>query len=152
MKAKSLLIASLASVFGIVMITACGGGGQKGTTESAQVEEAADPAAQLARGEQIYKEKCFACHQADGQGLPNVFPTLTGSDFLLNNTRMAVAQVLNGSEKVSSGGTVNYPAPMPPQLDNHEDAVAVINFVLKNFGNDGKLITVEDVKDIAIER
>jgi nitrite reductase (NO-forming) len=152
MKAKSLLIASLASVFGIAMITACGGGGQKGTTESAQVEEAADPAAQLARGEQIYKEKCFACHQADGQGLPNVFPTLTGSDFLLNNTRMAVAQVLNGSEKVSSGNAVNYPAPMPPQLDNHEDAVAVINYVLKNFGNDGKLITVEDVKDIAVER
>jgi mono/diheme cytochrome c family protein len=65
---------------------------------------------------------------------------------------MAVAQVLNGSEKVSSGNAVNYPAPMPPQLDNHEDAVAVINYVLKNFGNDGKLITVEDVKDIAVER
>jgi len=120
-------------------------------------EEAETPAAMdemtimMARGEQIYKEKCLACHQANGQGLPSAFPTLVGSDFLLNQTVLAVSQVLNGSEKVPSAKTVKYPAPMPPQADTKEDAVAVINYVLNNFGNDGGYITLDDVADIVIE-
>jgi hypothetical protein len=40
---------------------------------------------------------------------------------------------------------------MPPQVDNYEDAVAVINYVLNNFENNGGYITVDEVKDIEIE-
>jgi nitrite reductase (NO-forming) len=153
MKTKTLLIAAFAGFMGIALITSCGGGQQPAQEEAAtQVEEKAGPTAeQLARGEQLYKEKCIACHQANGQGLPNVFPTLTGSDFLINQTKMAVAQVLNGSEKVPGHSQITYPAPMPPQVDNYEDAVAVINYVLNNFDNPGGYISVDDVKDITIE-
>lgn len=154
MKTRKLLFAAIAGFMGIALITSCGGGNQQTSTDETTVqatEESTGPSAeQLARGEQIYNEKCFACHQANGQGIPNVFPNLTGSDFLLNNTKMAVAQVLNGSESVPSHGEVKYPAPMPPQVDNYEDAVAVINYVLKNFENDGKPISVGEVKDIEI--
>jgi nitrite reductase (NO-forming) len=104
----------------------------------------------MARGEQLYKEKCFACHQTNGQGLPNVFPSLVGSEFLLKQTKLAVSQVLNGSEKVAANKTVKYPAPMPFQVNTKEDAVAVINYVLNNFGNKGGMITLEDVKDVEI--
>jgi nitrite reductase (NO-forming) len=107
-------------------------------------------AVQMAQGEQLYKEKCLACHQANGQGLPNAFPSLVGSKFLLEQTELAVSQVLNGSDKVKADKTVTWPAPMPPQVDTKEDAVAVINYVMNNFGNDGGYITVEDVKDIEI--
>lgn len=31
-----------------------------------------------ARGEKLFTEKCVACHQADGGGVPNVFPALWG--------------------------------------------------------------------------
>lgn len=122
--------------------------------EAAAAETAAantnEMATQMARGEQIYKAKCIACHQANGQGLPNVFPTLVGSQFLLNQKALAVSQVLNGSEKVTAQKTVKYPAPMPPQADTKDDAVAVINYVLNNFGNNGGYVTLEDVKDIEI--
>jgi mono/diheme cytochrome c family protein len=107
-------------------------------------------AAQMARGEQIYKEKCIACHQANGQGLPGAFPSLVGSEFLLKNTKLAVSQVLNGSDHVAAERKVKYPAPMPPQVSTKDDAVAVINYVLNNFGNNGGHITVDDVKDIQI--
>lgn len=141
-----------------VILTSCGGGGnQPAATQdqpkTEQVQPAApvdETAAMMARGEELYKTKCFACHQANGQGLPNAFPSLVGSDFLLNQTKLAVAQVLNGSVAVPVSRTVKYPAPMPPQLDNKKDAVAVINYVIKNFGNDGKLITEEEVADIVI--
>ena len=154
MKTRKLLFTALAGFLGVAMMTSCGGGGQQTTSDETTVEATAEPDAkadQLARGEQIYNEKCFACHQANGKGIENVFPTLEGSDFLLNDTKMAVAQVLNGSEKVPSHGTIKYPAPMPPQVDNYEDAVAVINYTLNNFGNDGGWITVDEVKDIAID-
>lgn len=123
---------------------------QKDATPAEAAAGANEMAAQMARGEQIYKAKCIACHQANGQGLPNAFPTLVGSDFLLNQKALAVSQVLNGSEKVAAQKTVKYPAPMPPQADTKEDAVAVINYVLNNFGNNGGYVTLEDVKDIEI--
>jgi len=158
MKRISLLFVLFLAAFGMI-ITSCGSGPQKTDQEAETVvqEEAETPAAMdemtimMARGEQIYKEKCLACHQANGQGLPSAFPTLVGSDFLLNQTVLAVSQVLNGSEKVPSAKTVKYPAPMPPQADTKEDAVAVINYVLNNFGNDGGYITLDDVADIVIE-
>lgn len=158
MKTRNYIIMTFTGLFGLVMLTSCGGGGKTGTdsTEGAQVTEqpaeAAGPSAeQMALGEKIYKEKCFVCHQPTGQGIPNVFPTLVGSDFLLNQTKLAVTQVLNGSLKVAANKTVKYPAPMPPQVATHEEAVAVINYVLNNFGNKGGFITVDQVKDIVID-
>jgi mono/diheme cytochrome c family protein len=143
-------------------MTSCSSGGEQKaqkpeTTVQKEAPAAETPAASnnetasmMARGEQIYKAKCLACHQANGQGLPNVFPTLVGSQFLLNQKALAVSQVLNGSEKVAAQKTIKYPAPMPPQADTKEDAVAVINYVLNNFGNNGGYVTMDDVKDIEI--
>lgn len=123
---------------------------QKETNTPIAAVDANELAAQMARGEQIYKEKCIICHQADGHGLPNAFPSLAGSKFLLENKVLAVSQVLNGSANVAATRTVKYPAPMPPQVTNKEDAVAVINYVLNNFGNNGGHVTMDDVKDVVI--
>ena len=112
-----------------------------------------DPAdAKFPEGAKIYKTKCVACHQLTGLGIPNAFPPLKGSDYLLSDKKRAVKQVLNGSheEMVVNGATYNMP--MPFQVDTHEDAVNVINYVLNAWGNDGGTITVEEVKDIKIVR
>ena len=104
-------------------------------------------------GKKIYETpgKCITCHQANGQGIANVFPNLVGSEFLLNNKVLAVEQVLDGSARVGNK-TVKYPAPMPPQLDNKEEAVAVINYVLNSFGNHGGVVTMDEVKDIVVDK
>ena len=157
---KLALVLALGMVGTALVLNSC----SSGTEQKAQKPETAvqketpaespaatnEMAAQMARGEQIYKAKCIACHQANGQGLPNVFPSLVGSQFLLNQKALAVSQVLNGSEKVAAQKTVKYPAPMPPQADTKEDAVAAINYVQNNFGNKGGYVTLEDVKDIQI--
>lgn len=45
---------------------------------------------------------------------------------------------------------MTYVAPMTPQVDTKEDAVAVINYVLNAWGNNGGTVTLEDVKNVKI--
>ena len=112
-----------------------------------------DPAAaKYPKGAKIYAEKCVACHQVTGLGIPSAFPPLKGSDYLFADKKRAVEQVLNGShEEMTVNGAV-YNLPMPFQVDTHEDAVAVINYTLNAWGNNGGSITIDEVKDIKIVR
>jgi len=159
MKTKNLIAITLAGFFGLAMMTSCGGGksGDQAKTDttavSAQPAQPATPTAeQMEMGKKIFETpgKCITCHQANGQGVPNVFPSLVGSKFLLEQKVLAVTQVLNGSAKVGNK-TVKYPAPMPPQLASKEEAVAVINYVLNSFGNQGGVVTMDDVKDVVVD-
>jgi len=112
-----------------------------------------DPAAEkYPNGAKIYNTKCFVCHQATGLGVPGAFPPLKDSDYLLADKKRAVAQVLNGSNEAMVVNGATYTIPMPPQVDNHQDAVDVINYVLNAWGNNGGEITLEEVKDIKIVR
>jgi nitrite reductase (NO-forming) len=125
----------------------------KSSDSSITVTTPDDPAdAKFPAGAAIFKAKCAACHQLSGEGVPGAFPPLKGSDYLLKDKKRAVAQVLNGSNEsmVVNGNT--YTIPMPFQVDTHEDAVAVINYVLNAWGNDGGTVKLEDVKDIKIVR
>lgn len=141
-----------------IIMNSCSSGPDQQAKQLAEAEEevvAAEEeldgtAVMMARGEEIYKSKCIACHQADGNGLPGAFPSLVGSKFLLETPELAVAQALNGSLAVPANRNVTYPAPMPPQVDTKEDAVAAINYVRNNFGNEGGMITLDDVTDVVI--
>ena len=95
--------------------------------------------------------KCFACHQKDGKGLPKTFPPLANSDYLLADKVRAVAQTLNGSHMDMVVNGEHYNQQMVPQVTTKEDAVAIINYVLNNFGNKGGVITLDEVKDVKIK-
>jgi len=159
---KKNRIIALFTVIAVVIFAACSGGGGTGETQATKEEpkkEEAKPAetsgltAQLELGEKIYKEKCIVCHQADAKGLAGAFPPLANSDYLLADLKRGVAQTLNGSheEMVVNGATYN--APMTPQVKTIEEAVSVINYVLKEFNGftDDKLVKIEDVSDIEIK-
>ncbi len=110
--------------------------------------------AQMTAGEKIFKEKCVACHQADGNGLAGAFPPLKNSDYLKADPKRGIHQVLNGSnEEMTVNGAV-YKVPMPAQVTTKEDALAVINYVLKEFNgySDDKLLKMTDIKDIEIKK
>ncbi len=112
-----------------------------------------DPAdAKYPKGAKIYKEKCVACHQITGMGVPGAFPPLKGSDYLKADKKRAVNQVLNGSSHEITVNGAKYTIPMPHQVDNYEDAVSVINYVLNAWGNNYGTVKLEDVKDIKIIR
>lgn len=125
--------------------------GNTETTEAINVPQD-DAAAKYPNGAKIYSTKCIVCHQATGEGIAGAFPPLKGSDYLLADKKRAVEQVLNGSNEAMVVNGATYTIPMPFQVDTHQDAVDVINYVLNAFGNDGGTISLEEVKDIKIVR
>ena len=48
------------------------------------------------RGESFYLTNCVACHQVNGKGIPPVFPTLDGSQIVLNDTQRQIEILMDG--------------------------------------------------------
>jgi len=158
MKTRNYFAMTLAGFFALALLTSCGSGksGDQAKSDSTAVsEQPAQPAApsaeQMALGKSIYESKCKACHQADGKGLKPAFPPLAGSDYLLTDKKRAVAQALNGSNGEIIVNGEKWVGLMPQQVGTHEEAVAVINYVLNSFGNNGGYITIDEVKDVVID-
>lgn len=147
-------------LFTISLLTvSCGGGSQPATENNETTAQAdAGPYAKLPKeiqdmmpaGEQIYKTKCVACHGEKGLGVENMFPPLAQADYLLADKVRAVKQTLNGSNEGMVVNGKKYSLAMPPQVETKEDAVAVINYVLNNFGNDGGYVTLQDVASVEV--
>ena len=144
----------------VFLFNACGGGADKSTSNDQsqmKTEEVTDSRSpleiQLALGESIYKEKCIVCHQADAKGIPGAFPPLANADYLLADPVRGVAQTLNGSNEEMIVNGVVYNAPMVPQVETKEEALAVINYVLKHFNGykDDQLLNMDDIKDVVID-
>ena len=99
-----------------------------------------------APGEATFLGVCSACHQRNAQGVPNVFPPLASSDFLMADPNRSIKAVIAG---LSGPITVNghaYNGAMPPfaNLTDHEIA-DVLTYVRSHFGNHGPAITTEEV-------
>lgn len=147
-----------------IFLASCGGGSPEQTQQAEQKEEPVKQEqvqqpeqspleAQLEKGKQIYNEKCIVCHQADAMGVKGAFPPLAKSDYLLADPARGIAQTLNGSNEEMVVNGVTYNAPMTPQVTTKEDALAVINYVLKQFNGytDDQLLTMEDAAHVKVE-
>ena len=97
-------------------------------------------------GRRLFTSICAACHQPTGQGLPNVFPPLAGSDFLNADKNRAIKIVINGrqGEVVVNGRKFNNSMPKFPLGD--DDIANVLTFVYNSFGNAGLEVQPDEVK------
>ena len=111
--------------------------GQSAPTVVAASPKANTRAERMLAGERIYQTSCFACHQANGQGLPAIFPPLAGSDYLLADVDRAIGIVINGlsGEIVVNGKKYN--TVMTPQPLDDEGVANALTFVLNSWGNQG---------------
>jgi cytochrome c oxidase subunit 2 len=98
-------------------------------------------------GAKVYSEKCAVCHQARGEGMPNVFPPLAGDPVVTAaDATEHITTVLHGTHGRVINGTT-YPAQMPgwaSQLTD-EEVAAVINHERTSWGNHAPTVTVADV-------
>ncbi len=103
-------------------------------------------------GQTVYMRVCFACHQADGKGIPGIFPPLANSDYLLEDVDRAINVVLRGLQGEIVVNGVTYNQVMPPQnLDNAETA-HVLNYILNSWGNTTEeMVTPDRVSRIRAE-
>ena len=96
-----------------------------------------------------YQAVCSACHQADGQGMPYVFPPLAGSAWLTGDPETPIRIVLLGlsGEIQVNGTTFNLVMPPPPVMDDARIAEA-ITYARTNFGNNASAVDAELVKKV----
>ena len=101
---------------------------------------------QIKAGQQLFTGTCSVCHQANGEGIPGVFPPLAKSDFLAADPKRAVGIVLHGlNGKVTVNGK-EYNSVMPPMTQLNDDEVAnILTYVLNSWGNPGGQISHDDV-------
>ncbi|HKE47188.1 MAG TPA: copper-containing nitrite reductase [Rhodanobacteraceae bacterium] len=101
---------------------------------------------QVKAGQVLFTGTCSVCHQANGEGLPGVFPPLAKSDLIAADPKRAVQILLHGlSGKVTVNGK-EYNSVMPPMTQLNDDEIAnIVTFVLNSWGNPGGRVTAEEV-------
>ncbi len=105
----------------------------------------------MERGKTIYDTMCAMCHQAEGAGVPPVFPPLAGSDWLMADRARAVRVLAEGLEgEISVNGTT-YKGKMPAQMLDDGQAADVLTFITNSWGNEAKPFTLEEVADARLE-
>ena len=86
------------------------------------------------RGEKVFNDNCAACHQANGAGVPNAFPSLVNSKLVLGAKADQIALVLNGRKGQFTATSV-----MPPQnVLSDVDIAAAITYSRNAWGNKAK--------------
>ena len=86
------------------------------------------------RGEKVFNGNCAACHQANGAGVPNAFPSLVNSKLVLGAKADQIALVLNGRKGQFTATSV-----MPPQnVLSDVDIAAAITYSRNAWGNKAK--------------
>lgn len=98
-------------------------------------------------GARLYAANCQACHQANGEGLPGAFPPLKASPIVVNDNPEILIEILmkgyNGRDEYGE---------MPAVGTNNsltaEEVAAIINHERTSWGNNARVISLEEVKKI----
>ena len=105
----------------------------------------------MEKGKRVYNQTCFACHQATGLGLPGVFPPLAKSDYLMADKERAIRGVIKGQSGEMTVNGQKFNGVMPPVMINDEQIAQVLTYVRNSWGNEGDIVTVEEVKRVHAE-
>jgi mono/diheme cytochrome c family protein len=96
-----------------------------------------------------YQAVCATCHQAEGQGMPGVFPPLAGSEWMTGNPEVPIRITLLGLTGPIDVKGVTYNAMMPPPPGLSDEQIAeAITFARTNFGNQASEVTVDQVQEV----
>ena len=105
----------------------------------------------MEKGKRVYNQTCFACHQATGLGLPGVFPPLAKSDYLMSDKERAIRGVIKGQSGEMTVNGQKYNGVMPPVMINDEQIAQVLTYIRNSWGNEGDIVTVDEVKRVHAE-
>jgi cytochrome c oxidase subunit 2 len=94
------------------------------------------------RGEKVYAANCAVCHQANGKGVPNAFPSLDGSPVVNGPRQEQINVVLNGRKA------------MPPwkSVLSDTDIAAVITYTRNSWSNKAKENIVQPAEVLAARK
>lgn len=105
-------------------------------------------AEKIKSGKQIYTKTCFACHQANGEGLANAFPPLAKSDYLNADVKRAIGIVINGKTGEITVNGNKYNSVMTKQTLTDDEIADVLTYVYNSWGNNKTNVEVSTVKEV----
>ena len=116
-----------------------------GSADSPPPLRADDPV--IVAGQAIYRDKCSACHQIDGKGVPRLFPSLAeASGVRSRDATTLIRVILRGARSVATA-----PEPTAPGMPsfsrqlNDEQVAAVASYVRNAWGRPAAAVTSGDV-------
>ena len=105
-------------------------------------------AQKIASGKQIYTKTCFACHQANGEGIANAFPPLAKSDYLNADVDRAIGIVLKGKTGEITVNGKKYNSVMTKQTLNDDEVADVMTYIYNSWGNKKTNVSVNKVQSV----
>lgn len=102
----------------------------------------------IAAGKSLYNKTCFACHQANGQGIPNAFPPLAKSDYLNADEKRAIGVVIHGKSGEITVNDVKYNSVMTKQNLTDEEVADVLTYVYNSWGNNKTNVKTSTVLEV----
>ena len=118
-----------------------------GTVEKVAVKNKT-VAEKIESGKQIYTKTCFACHQANGEGIPNAFPPLAKSDYLNADVDRTIGIVLFGKSGEITVNGKKYNSVMTKQTLTDDEIAEVLTYVYNSWGNNKTNVTPEMVSKV----
>jgi mono/diheme cytochrome c family protein len=150
-------------VFLIVVLAMWGGwylGDNAGAFDSARMD--GDPAPTgappappppldpVARGKKIFANTCASCHQATGLGVPDTYPPLAGSEWVVGDEETVIRVLLlgvNGPIEVR-GAAFNSVMPAWSNVLDDDRLAAVATYIRSAWGNQATAITPDQVATV----
>ena len=95
----------------------------------------------MVRGESFYATNCVACHQANGQGIPPVFPSLVGSQITMFDSNKHIEILMEGVQGSAMAAF--------GESYSEVDIASVITYTRQAWSNgekgDGVIVTPQDI-------
>jgi mono/diheme cytochrome c family protein len=97
-------------------------------------------------GQKLYRRHCLSCHQADGYGVPNMQPAITGGAWVQGGAQALALFVLTGGFDSAQRKESESHNVMPPfrQLSD-EDLAAILTYIREKFGQGAPAVSAADV-------
>ncbi|WP_460218825.1 c-type cytochrome [Psychroserpens sp. MEBiC05023] len=148
--------ALIALCIGSVFLTSCNDSDKKAEDSKVSLSEAKKEVStttkldeSIVRGKVIYTDFCMSCHMPNGKGVPQAFPPLAKSDYLMNNRLESIKSIKYGLSGEITVNDKTYNGVMTPLGLEDEEIADVMNYITNSWGNSNdSLITVQEVSEI----
>lgn len=107
-----------------------------------------DLKASIDRGKEIYIVQCMSCHLENGEGIPDVYPPLAKSDYLMENKSRSIDNVIHGMSGEITVNGKTYNMEMTAFELSDVEVSDVLNYVRNSWGNKGKAVTPQEVAEV----
>lgn len=100
----------------------------------------------ILRGKEVYSGQCMSCHMAEGEGIADLYPPLSKSDYLMSDKQPSIHNIIHGmtGEIIVNGKTYNMEM-TPFDFLSDQEVSDVLNYIRNSWGNEGEAVTPEEV-------